>query len=238
MELLWLRRYPEAQAAYDRALALAPTNLNIVEGRAMVPLAQGDLPGARAVLRSAPEEVQPAALVAYTATYWDLVWVLDEAQQRLLVGLKPDAFGDDRSAWGMALAQAYALRGDQTRARLYADSARLALEAQLKDTPEEAQRHVILGLALAYMGRAAEAVREGERAVSLLPLTRNAYLGAYVQHQLARIYLLVGEPDKALDRLEPLLTIPFYLSPGWLKIDPTFAPLRGNPRFQRLLAGH
>ena len=62
-------------------------------------------------------------------------------------------------------------------------------------------------------------------------------LGAYIQLQLVRIYLLVGEPEKALDQLEPLLKIPYYLSPGWLKIDPTFAPLRGNPRFERLVNG-
>ena len=56
--------------------------------------------------------------------------------------------------------------------------------------------------------------------------------------QLMRIYLLNGEPEKALDRLEPLLRVPFYLSPGWLRLDPTFQPLRGNPRFQRLLGDH
>jgi len=45
------------------------------------------------------------------------------------------------------------------------------------------------------------------------------------------------EPDRALDHLEPLLRVPFYLSPGWLRLDPTFQPLRDSPRFQRLLAG-
>jgi hypothetical protein len=46
----------------------------------------------------------------------------------------------------------------------------------------------------------------------------------------------VGEPEKALDQLEPLLKIPYYLTSGWLRIDPTFAPLKGNPRFERLVA--
>ncbi len=95
---------------------------------------------------------------------------------------------------------------------------------------------MLLGTALAYLGRKAEAIQEGERAVALRPLSKDAYLGAYVQHQLARIYLIVGEPDKALDQLEPLLKVPYFLSPGWLRIDPTFAPLKGNPRFERLVA--
>ena len=58
-----------------------------------------------------------------------------------------------------------------------------------------------------------------------------------MQHQLARIDILVGEPEKAIDQLEALLKIPNYLSPGWLKIDPNFDSLRSNPRFQKLVAG-
>jgi tetratricopeptide (TPR) repeat protein len=151
--------------------------------------------------------------------------------------LPAGAFADDRLVWGLALAETAALRGDTARARAYADSARLAGETQIREAPESGTLHVELGTALAYLGRRAEAVREGEQAVALRPLSKDAYLGAYVQHQLVRIYLLVGEPDKALDQLEPLLKVPYFLSPGWLRIDPTFAPLKGNPRFERLVAG-
>jgi tetratricopeptide (TPR) repeat protein len=169
------------------------------------------------------------------AAIWDLFWVLDDEQQRLLLRLPPGPFGDSRLVWGLALAGTAALRGDTARARAYADSARVAGEAQVREAPEDGQLHVLLGTALAYLGRKAEAVREGERAVALLPVTKDAYFGAYVQHQLARIYILVGEPEKALDQLEPLLKVPYYLSPGWLKIDPTFDPLRKTPRFQKLV---
>jgi hypothetical protein len=58
-----------------------------------------------------------------------------------------------------------------------------------------------------------------------------------MQLQLARIYLVVGEPEKSLDQLEALLKVPYYMSPEWLKIDPNFAPLRANPRFVRLIHG-
>ena len=70
--LLRLRRYPEAEAAADRGLAVAPDNLDLIENKAMTHLARGDLPGARAAIHSAPAEVEPTTLVASIGNYWDL----------------------------------------------------------------------------------------------------------------------------------------------------------------------
>jgi tetratricopeptide (TPR) repeat protein len=205
--------------------------------RATVALAKGDLAEARSIINAAPKEVDPTALVAYVANYTDLFWVLDDAQQRLLLRLTPSAWDGDRSTWGMVLAQTHALRGNHEKARVYADSARLAFERALREHLPRPGPLVFLGLAHAYLGHKAAAVQEGRRGLALSPPSHDAFLGPYYQHQLARIYLLVGEPDKALDLLEPLLKRPYYLSPGWLRIDPTFAPLRGNPRFERLVRG-
>ena len=234
--LLWLRRYAEAQSTLDRGLALAPTNLQIIELKAMVALAQGDLTGARAVMRSALTTVEPTRLIAFFGYYWDLYWVLDDTQQQQLLALPPSAFDNDRATWAMIRAEIDRLHEHPAEARVYADTARLAFDEQLRAAPEDGQRHAFRGLALAYLGRKEEAIAEGERAVALWPISRDAYQGAYIQHQLVRIYLLVGEPEKALDQLEPLLKMPYYLSAGWLRIDPTFAPLKGNPRFEKLVA--
>jgi Flp pilus assembly protein TadD len=135
------------------------------------------------------------------------------------------------------LAETYALRGDQARSRAYADSARQAGEDFVKLAPDDSQTRVLLGVALAYLGRKPDAIREGQRGLALAPIEKDAYGGPYNQFQLVRICILTDEHEKALDLLEPLLAMPFYLSPGSLRIDPTFDPLRKNPRFQKLANG-
>ena len=90
---------------------------------------------------------------------------------------------------------------------------------------------------MAYLGRKEEAVHYGTLGTTLGSISKDSRQGPYYQHCLARIYILVGEHEKALDQLELLLKVPYFLSPGWLKIDPNFDPLRKNPRFQKLVAG-
>jgi tetratricopeptide (TPR) repeat protein len=234
---LWLRRLPEARASLDRGLAISPGNLSAVNFGTMVRLAEGDLAGARALVQAARTDANPRALAADLATFYDLGWMQDSAGQRALDRLTVADFDGNRGEWGWALAQSYWQRGDRARARAYADSARATFEAQLEETPRDDQLHVFRGLALAYLGRKGEAIQEGGRAVALRPIARDAFNGPYDQHQLVRIYIAAGEPEKALDLLEPLLRMPYYLTPAWLRIDPNFDPLRGNARFQRLMAG-
>jgi eukaryotic-like serine/threonine-protein kinase len=235
--LFWQRRYAEARVALGQALSLDPGNLYMLMYKAMIAVADGDLVAAKAVVTSVAKTHDPGAVIAFFAVAWDLFWLLDEGQQASLLDLAPSRFDNDRGMWGIVLAQTYWLRGERTKAQIYADSARIAFKRQLQAAPQDAQRHVMHGLVLAYLGQKTEAVREGERGAALSPIEKDAFGGAYLQHQLARIYLLVGEPDKALDQLEPLLNRPYYLSPAWLKIDPTFDPLRKHPRFDRLVKG-
>lgn len=234
---VFLRRYAAADSAADRAVALQPASPGMVSLKLMIAVARGDLDSARAVIRAAARRIDPAVLFPFFAAYQDLYWVLDDEQQRRVLAAPPSAFDDDRGTWGIVRAELYRLRGDHALATVYADSARLALEAQVRAAPDDGQRHGLLGLTLAFLGRKAEAVREGRRGLELMPISRGGYFGPYVQLQLVRIYLMGGEPEQALDQLEPLLRVPFHLSSGWLRLDPTFDPLRDDPRFRKLVDG-
>jgi serine/threonine-protein kinase len=233
--LLWLRRYDEAEEASDAALALQPSNLNLIELRAMVDLGRGDLDSARARLAQPPAGVDLPTFVAYIATYWDLFWVLDREQRAPVKRLTPTAFDGDAGSWGLALAGIYAVEGDHRRAAAYGDSARVAFEQQLYAAPENPQLHALLGVAQAYAGHRDAAIREAERAAAMD--SAQTATAKYIRHQLARVYLMTGERGKALDQLEQLLAMPYYLSPGWLRIDPGFDPLRDEPRFLKLASG-
>jgi tetratricopeptide (TPR) repeat protein len=127
-------------------------------------------------------------------------------------------------------------RGDRVQCRVYADSAQIAYRAVLRGVPTDAQSHAYLGEALAYLGRHDEAIREAKHGLAMAPVTQNATFYPTIQFELARIYTLLGDRDAAIDQLEELLRIPYYLSRAWLRIDPTFTVLRGNPRFERLIA--
>jgi serine/threonine-protein kinase len=233
---LFLRQYPAADSAIDRAIALAPTNTQAALLQVMIAVARGDLPGARAAVAAAAGRIDPRALYPFLATYQDLYWVLDDAQQHEVLVLPPSAFDDDRGAWGLVRTELYLLRGDSARALVYADSARLTFEVQSRAAPQDGQRHALLGVALAYLGRKGEAIREGRRGAELLPVGKDAINAPYVQLQLARIYVLTGEPDQAVGVLEGLLGRPFYVSRAWLRLDPAFRALSGQPRFEALVA--
>jgi len=108
-------------------------------------------------------------------------------------------------------------------------------EQRVRAQPDEANFHSALGIAYAGLGRKAAAIDEARRAVALLPLSRDAWRGLYRLEDLARVYVMVGEYDAALDTLERLLSLPGGRSIPFLKLDPTWDPLRNRPQFAALL---
>jgi tetratricopeptide (TPR) repeat protein len=235
MVRVYLGQYAAADSAADRAVALAPANIGSIYAAVFARLAQGDLARAQLAIRSAEAHIDPDVLAAQFASGEDLFWVLDDEQQRRVLTMPPSAWQDDRANWATIRMYIHQHRGDSARAVAYADTARLAYEEQLRANPSDAMRHAILGVALAHLGRKDEAIQEGRRAVELSPAS-HGYQGYYMQHQLARIYLLMDEPDLALEQIEPLMRVPYFFNPGRLRVDPMFDPLRKHPQFMKLIA--
>ncbi|HEY8061723.1 MAG TPA: protein kinase [Gemmatimonadales bacterium] len=234
--LVYLQRFPEAQAVAQEATSLAPQDPNLLEYAVLAHVGAGDLPGAQAVLRAAIASGSATDLVAYFAGYNELAWVLDEPQQQLLFRLTPAAFDNDRAWWSQSLSIAAMQRRETVRQRAYADSSLAPSAAQSAANPADPQLRVLYGVMLAYAGKTADAVREADSVQTMIAGKPLDASNLYYRVQLARIYLATGATDKALGLLEELLREHYVITPGRLRLDPSFASLRGNPRFQKLIA--
>ncbi len=230
-----LRRYPEAEVAFERGLTLAPGNLSIQQNRALAALGQGDVEAVRRLADNPGQGVSRDRMLANLSQYEEMYWALTDEQQKRVLDLGPELFDEDRAAWAMVRAHLYWLRGDKARARAWADTAHVAFEIQAREEPEDAQRLIVDAVALAYLGRHGDAIRQGRHALELQPPGEDMYFGPYIQHQLVRTYIIAGEQEAALDQLEPLLEMPYTLTPAWLGVDPSFDPIRKHPRFVRLV---
>jgi serine/threonine-protein kinase len=115
-------------------------------------------------------------------------------------------------------------------------SARTQIEKTVLEQPSYAEALCVLGLVDAGLGRKEEAIREGRRAVELLPVTKDAINGALLIEFLAVIYAWTGEKDQALEQLSIAAKIPSDVTYGQLYLHPYWDPLRGDPRFEKIVA--
>ena len=237
-----LRNYPESERYYSRAISLSPDWHRPYWHKARLYLSwEGSTEKARAVLEKASQSIGLAEQ-PFIVNVWVLLDILDgnyqEALNRLsLVSLETFETQYYFVPKTQLYAQIYGLINQAELERTYYDSARSILETRVKERPEDARLHSALGIAYAGLGRKQEAIREGHLAVELLPVSREAWRGLYRIEDLARIYVMVGEYDAAIEHLEFLLSIPGELSIPLLRIDPIWDPLCDIPRFQRLLKG-
>lgn len=237
-DITW--NYARAESLYNRAIALSPDGVRPYFHKATMYLRRdGSTKQARAVL----DEAQSVGLGDTPEIRFAHVQVaiFDRRYEEALTWLSefPDVFADQQRFITRAhvYAQVYGLMQRPRLERAYADSARLVLLGRLREQPDDSRLHSALGLAYAGLGQKHEAIREGERGVALRPIGKDTYQGYYRAWDLARIYVMVGEYEAAINRLEYLVSIPGYLTPAWLRLDPTWDPLRTDPRFQRLVNG-
>lgn len=252
-----LRRYAEAERAYDRAISLAPDIPAYYSGKVEVYLLwDGSTRRARQVLEQAARTVDPAQVLLGQAFRGLLMRLFGAELAEPIAQLSLRTPGIDTLDYFLAKAELYATTKRPALARAYFDSARVVLEAYLATYAGVASssigggvkalaraptptavifRHPFLALAYAGLGQKELAIRTARKGVQLLPVSEDAIIGPELRGLLAEVYVKTGEYDAALDELEFLLSIPSWLSVPVLRLDPIWEPLRDHPRFRRLL---
>ncbi len=237
----FLRRFSEAAAAWDRTLAVAPGDPNTRVWRALVDMdSRADTQPMQDVIEKIISE-DPSA-VDTIPEHWLYLTLCrrDLAEMaRALASVPPEGIVRrdlimPRSFCEGLVAQ---IRGDVTGAERAFSAARAEMEKILGEQPDYAQAFCVLGLSDAALGHKEDAIREGRRAVELLPVTKDMMAGGVVLANLAIIYAWTGEKDLALEQLATAIRFPSsnFLSYGQLKLHPFWDPLRGDPRFEKLL---
>jgi tetratricopeptide (TPR) repeat protein len=132
----------------------------------------------------------------------------------------------------------YSLMNKPQLEHAYYDSARIFLEKRRTDFPDDQRLYSSLGIAYAGLGIDGKAISTGEKAVRMLPVSKEAYSGPYLVEDLALIYAMVGKYDDALKQIKYLLSIPGFLSTKILELDPRWAPLRNRPEFKKMMESY
>ena len=127
-------------------------------------------------------------------------------------------------------------RNDARGAETAFTAARGEMEKVVFEQPSNAQALCVLGMTQAALGRKEDALRASRRAVELLPVGKDALAGAAVLTTLAITYAWAGESDLAIKELEKVVRIPSPISYGQLRLHPFWDPLRGDPRFEKIVA--
>jgi serine/threonine protein kinase/tetratricopeptide (TPR) repeat protein len=236
---LLLRKYPDAERYYERAISLAPDlSARYVNKAWLYVRWKGNTEKARAVLEGALQNIKSVECPDIVNSLVNID-VYDGNYQEALdrLSLKSEDIDNNFSFIPRALRCAiiYVYMNKNELAKKYYDEARSMLEAKIQQHPQDARFHGSLGVAYAGLGRKEDAIREGKLAVEMLPVSKEAMTGPHRVEDLARIYVMVGEFDAAIDQLEFLLSVPGQMSISLLRLDPAWNSLRDHPRFKKLL---
>jgi TolB-like protein/Tfp pilus assembly protein PilF len=234
------RRYRDLAAVLDRALKQVPSDPDTRVARALVDLEErADSKPVHATIEAVVAEDPVAAKTI--AERWLYVALCERdnlAVSRALAVIPPEGLsvGSTWSPRAYFEALAARARGDATVARTAFTTARAEVEKIVREQPDYAQGLTVLGLIDAGLGRKDDAIREGRRAVELVPITKDALDGSDMMLNLTIIYAWTGEKDLALKQLAEAARIPSTLNYGWLRLHPEWDPVRGDPRFENIVA--
>jgi tetratricopeptide (TPR) repeat protein len=239
-----LGRYAEAIAAFDRALAIVPDNVETRANRGSFYLYwKADTRPLRqtidAILAQGPDAIASGADIWFACA---LAEHDPAAAERALVAV------GDNPCWNEStinLSRSFGegllarMTKDEARARTAFEAARAQQEKIVQAQPDYGPALCVLGLIDAALGRKDLALDEGRRAIALMPLEKDVNSGSLVLQYFAITAAWAGDKDLALQQLEAGLRAPtasVMLSYGALKLFPVWDPLRGDPRFEKIVA--
>jgi TolB-like protein/class 3 adenylate cyclase/Tfp pilus assembly protein PilF len=235
-----LRRYADVERAFDRAIAVTPKDAALRASRAEVELNwhADPRPLISTIEAFVAQDSSEAKHLAYAWVPGALCKRDFDGALRALAALPTDGCYQNTIPFPQSwcegvVAQA---RGDKTAARGAFTNARTKVAKLLAEQPDYAEGLCVLGMADAALGNKQDAIREGRRAVELLPVTKDAIIGPLLVQNLALIYAWTGEKDLALEQLTVAARLPGHLSYGYLRLHPYWDPLRGDPRFDKIVA--
>jgi TolB-like protein/Flp pilus assembly protein TadD len=240
--------HEEAALVFANGIEVNPDAHLFSVARAAIPLrTKGDLGPLRAVLREIPSDFDPGGGVTNIAIRAALMEGDHDWAERLLSQSRYERFNDIGVGGPAAILDGYTFprawyagliardRGDRAAAeRAFAATLEI-VEADLARSPDDAKLVAMLGLVHAMSGRGEEAIAAGRRATELLPIGRDAYDGPLIAVKLAVIYAHAGQADRAIDLLNDLVAVPNGPTPGTLRIEREWDPLRNDPRFEKLM---
>jgi serine/threonine-protein kinase len=235
-----LRRYAEAKSALARTLAVFPNDVGTRLEQGYVEVAtKADTRPLRQMLDSI-RATDPAATLS-GADPW--LWCAIAERDATAAKNALDAHGETRIDLGgeIFFSRSFVegviarMTKDEGKARSAFVAARAEQEKIVQAQPNDIRALCLLGLIDAGLGRKEEALREGWRAVELLPVEKDAWVGPDLVEHLAMMAAWVGDKELAFEQLESIIRLPSFLSYGELKLMPFWDPLRDDPRFEKIL---
>ncbi|PYI84772.1 MAG: hypothetical protein DMF09_07000 [Verrucomicrobia bacterium] len=233
----WQRRYADEVRTYDRALAIMPGNPASRINLALVALDwRADIKPFQATLATLVAE-NPGLPLDLDALRPALCERPATAATRALTnypreGVVNNGVNNPRAYWDGVIARC---QGDSAKAQAAFTAARREVEKTVERQPDFAAALSLLGMIDAGLERKEQAIQEGRRACELLPVSKDAIDGAALAINLAQIYAWTGEKDRAIEQIATVERVPNTLSYGLLKLHPYWDPLRGDPRFEKIV---
>ena len=234
----WQHRYADEVRTYDRALAIMPGDPASRISLALVALDwRADIKPFQATLATLVAE-NPGLPLDLDALRPALCERPPTAAIRALTnypreGVVHNGVNNPRAYWDGVIARC---QGDSAEAQAAFTAARREVEKTVERQPDFAAALSLLGMIDAGLERKEQAIQEGRRACELLPVSKDAIDGADIAINLAQIYAWTGEKDWAIEQIAAVERVPNTLSYGLLKLHPYWDPLRGDPRFEKIVA--